>query len=92
MTLICIKKILESTFIELINCKKNNIVVGCFHNHRKIDALDFDSFINQLLDNILKQQKQTFLLGDFNINLVKYNEQQPTNQFLDSLASNSIIP
>ena len=57
-----------------------------------MDVLDFNSLINQLLDKISKEQKQTFLLGDFNINLLNYNEHQPTNKFLDSIASNSIIP
>ena len=57
-----------------------------------MDVLDFNSLINQLLDKISKEQKQIFLLGDFNINLLNYNEHQPTNEFLDSLASNSIIP
>ena len=33
-----------------------------------------------------------FLLGDFNINLINYNDHQPTNEFLDSLVSNSFIP
>ena len=32
------------------------------------------------------------LNGDFNINLLNYNAHQPTNEFLDSLHSNSIIP
>ena len=39
-----------------------------------------------------KERKQVFLLGDFNINLLNYNDHQPTNDFLDSLASNSFIP
>ena len=52
----------------------------------------FNFLINQPLDKISKEQKQIFLLGDFNINLLNYNEHQPTNEFLDSLASNSIIP
>ena len=56
-----------------------------------MDVLDFNYLINQLLDKIWKEQKQTFLPGDFNINLLNYNEHQPTNEFLDSLASNSII-
>ena len=56
-----------------------------------MDVLDFNYLINQLLDTVWKKQKQTFLPGDFNINLVNYNEHQPTNEFLDSLASNSII-
>ena len=33
-----------------------------------------------------------FFLGDFNINLLNYNDHQPTNDFLDSLAFNSFIP
>ena len=33
-----------------------------------------------------------FLLGDFNIDLMHYNEHNPTNEFLDSLASNSYLP
>ena len=32
------------------------------------------------------------LNGDFNINLLNYNEHQPTNEFLHSLHPNSIIP
>ena len=39
-----------------------------------------------------KEHKQVFLLGDFDINLLNYNDHQPTNDFLDSLASNSFIP
>ena len=57
-----------------------------------MDVLDFNSLINQLLDPISKEQKQIFLLGDFNINLLNHNEHQTTNEFLDSLASNCIIP
>ena len=37
-------------------------------------------------------KNRVFLLGDFNINLLNYNDHQPTNDFLDSLASNSFIP
>ena len=33
-----------------------------------------------------------FLLGDFNIDLMHYNEHRPTNEFLDSLTSNSYLP
>ena len=33
-----------------------------------------------------------FLLGDFNVDLMHYNEHKLTNEFLDSLASNSYLP
>ena len=57
-----------------------------------MDVLDINSLINQLLKKISKEQKHIFLLGDININLLNYNEHQPTSEFLDSLAFNSIIP
>ena len=31
-------------------------------------------------------------MGDFNANLLNYNDHTPTNEFLDSLALNSVIP
>ena len=43
---------------------------------------------NNILDNLLKkinhEQKTVFLLGDFNIDLIHYNEHKPTNDFLDT--------
>ena len=38
-----------------------------------------------------KEQKSVFLLGDFYINLLNYNEHNQTNEFFDSLTSNSFI-
>ena len=58
-----------------------------------MDISDFKKkFHNTLIDKLSKENKQIFLLGDFNINLLHYNDHQPTNEFLDSLASNSFIP
>ena len=50
------------------------------------------NYLNQLLENISKEQKSIFLLGDFNVNLLNYNEHNQTNEFLDSLASKSFVP
>ena len=50
------------------------------------------NYVNSLLEKISKEQKSVFLLGDFNINLMNYNVHNPTNEFLDSLASNSFLP
>ena len=48
--------------------------------------------LKKLLQNISKEQKSIFLLEDFNVNLLNYNEQLQTNEFLDSLASDSFMP
>ena len=58
-----------------------------------MDLTDFNcNYLNKLLENISKEQKSVFLLGDFDVNLLNYNEHNQTNEFLDSLASNSFIP
>ena len=58
-----------------------------------MDLNDFNcNYLNQLSENISKEKKSIFLLGDFNVNLLNYNEHNQTNEFLDSLASNSFIP
>ena len=58
-----------------------------------MDLADFNcNYLNKLLEHISKEPKSIFLLGDFNVNLLNYNEHNQTNEFLDSLASNSFIP
>ena len=58
-----------------------------------MDATDFNkNFLNNLLKKINQEPKKVSLLGDFNCDLVLYDEHKPTNDFLDSLASNSYMP
>ena len=58
-----------------------------------MDILDFkNNYLSEIFEIVSKGRKQVFLLGDFNINLLNYNDHQPTNDSLDSLASNSFIP
>ena len=79
-------------FIEIINTKMANIVVDCIYKHPNMNVLELNNHLNHMLEKVSEEQKQIFALGDFNINLLNYNVHQPTNDFLDSLASNSIIP
>ena len=51
-----------------------------------------DKYGNKLLDNITKENKTTFLLSDFNIDLLKSDSHTSTNELLDSLSSNIMLP
>ena len=69
------------------------IIVEVIYRHSTIDLTDFNcNYLNKLSENISKGQKFVLLLGDFNVNLLKYTEHNQTNEFLDSLVSNSFIP
>ena len=87
------KNELECTFIEIVNPRKSNIIVGVICRNPSMDLTDFNcNYLNKLLENIFKEQKSVFLLGDFHVNLLNYNDHNRANEFLDSLASNSFIP
>ena len=49
---------LESTFIEKINPRKTNIIVGVIYKHPKIDVTCFNNnFLNNLLRKINEEQE-----------------------------------
>ena len=87
------KSSLESLFVETINSKKSNIIVGVIYRHRSMDVVDFSkNYLNRLSDKILKEVKNIFLLFDFDINLLRFNDPRPTNDFFESLACSSLFP
>ena len=73
----------------MTNPGKSNIIVRAIYRHLSMALLFYWSYLNKLLGNIPKEHKSIFLLGDFKVNLLNYNEHNHTNKFLDSLASNS---
>ena len=49
---------LESTFIEILNPKKCNIIISCIYKHPSMDLNDFNTnYLSNLLDKISKEQK-----------------------------------
>lgn len=57
-----------------------------------MDLTKFNHNLGNLLKETTQEQITVFLLCGFDIDLVAYNEHKPTNDFLDSLASNSYMP
>ena len=73
--------------------KNQMLSVGVIYRHPPIDLTGFNcNLSNKLLEYISKEQKSVVLHWDFNVNLLNYNEHNQSNEFLDSLASNSFIP
>ena len=51
-----------------------------------------DNDLNALLQKNSKEKKNVFLLGDFNVDLLKYDKHAGTNDFIDSLSSYMYLP
>ena len=45
-----------------------------------------DYYVNIQLDKLSNANKTVFLLGDFDIDLLNYDQHSTTNEFLDSLS------
>ena len=84
---------LESTFIEIINSTKKNIVVGCIYRHPSMDLAQFNSdFLNPLLQRLDKENKSKYLLGDFNVDLLKTDNDLNSSSYFDTLTSHLFVP
>ena len=57
-----------------------------------MDLNEFNCYyLNALLEKLAKEQKTVFLLGDFNVDLLKHEQHKATNEFLDYLSSNKFL-
>ena len=78
--------------IEISNPKKTNVIVSCIYRHPNTDLNEFNDYINNLLDKLLKENKTVFLLGDFHVDILNYDQHSLTNEFLDSLSFYMLLP
>jgi hypothetical protein len=83
---------IESVFIELIIPSGKNIIIGVVYRppNNKID--EFENKINEILGKMDKENKVCYLMGDFNIDLLKSESCDYTNRFLEVLFTSSYIP
>ena len=72
---------LESVFTEIIIPNKRNILLGCMYRHPSMEVKDFnENYLNPLMDK-LGDKNNVFLLGDFNIDLMKNDSDTQTSTF-----------
>ena len=86
-------KNLESSFAEIDLPNQTNIIVGNIYRHPSMSIKAFNTeFLIPLLHKMATEKKQILLLGDFNINLLKCNEDSEIMSFLDIMNSHLILP
>ena len=79
---------LESTFIEVNLSKKNNFICGCIYKHPNMPT----KYLTPLLEKLNREDKICFLMGDFNINLMKINSESDNSQFYNTMCSYFFMP
>ena len=58
-----------------------------------MDVNEFnDYYLNELLHKLSSENKSVILLGEFNVDLIKYDNHHLSNEFVDSLSSHLFLP
>ena len=84
--------IIESLFVEITVPHGKNIIVGCVYRPPNQNTALFLDKLNDILSHISKDNKQCYVMGDFNLDLLQYNHHTPTQEFIDTLFSFAFIP
>ena len=88
-----ITNITESIFIELKRNGKKNVIIGCIYRHHTPISTFIEGYFKKTLDKLIKQpNKICALMGDFNVDLLKYASDTNVGDFYDLLSSYSFRP
>ena len=88
-----ISKETESSFIEIIEPKKKNTIVGCIYKHPNVYVGEFtNDFLEPLLQKLSFEKKEVILMGGFNINLLNCNIDKGISDYVDTLYSHAFLP
>ena len=82
----------ESLFVELINPDGKNILIGVIYRPPRSNTNDFLTHMHDLLQNPIFTNKDAYLMGDFNVDLMKCNSQNTSQEFIETLMSASFLP
>ena len=86
---------IESVFIEINKDKlhlEKNIIIGVLYRPPGNDIRTFNEKLESILHKKRRENKVSYILGDFNINLLNNDYHQPTGEFFYLMSSNSFLP
>ena len=83
----------ENLWVEIeLSRGQKNIIVGLIYRHPNADISQFSDALSTTLDEISNENKQVIILGDINIDLIKYESNHIISEYLDMLYSNFCFP
>ena len=82
----------ESVWVEVENRNGKNYLLCCAYRHPNSAFDTFSDYLQEILSSSAVSNKQIFILGDFNIDLLNYNSNTPTTNFVNLLFSKQFLP
>ena len=82
----------EGVWIEISNKNSKNVLCGCIYRHPNYDVSDFLVYMESVLKKAVIEDKDVYICGDFNIDLLKVNEKKNHLKFYNMLNSYGFLP
>ena len=87
---ICCNNLFESVTVEIELKQKKHILVSCMYRKPGSNLEELNEQVEKMLR--LHRNKNLYVCGDFNVNLLKYNSHQQTRHFMDMFFSLWLLP
>ena len=84
--------ICETIFTEIKSNSKKNLIIGCIYRHHSTIPLFCSTYLTKTLNQITNSKKTCALLGDFNVDLIKYGDHPDVTSFYDLVTSHGFRP
>ena len=82
----------ESTWIEIKNKRSKNIIIASIYKHPHNNFRDFFQYLEKCLNVVAKENKELYICGDFNFDLLKIDSDHSTQHFFNLLCSFGLLP
>ena len=82
----------ETVWVEINNTKAKNILCCCAFRHPSSNPVRFKEHLESILSQLTRENKNIFIMGDFNINLLSSESHPESNDFILMLNSFFLLP
>ena len=82
----------EALWIQVHNNCHSSLLCGIIYRHPNGDLERFIEYVSSTADRINQENKTCIIMGDFNIDLLKFKSHSATDGFLNTLGSNFFQP
>ena len=86
-------ELVESCWVQ-IDAGKNNktLIIGCIYKHPTCNLEQFRNQLSNIIKILNPNSHEIYIFGDINIDFLKYSEHSQTEEFLDMLFANNLLP
>ena len=82
----------ESVWIEINNKGSKSIICGCLYRHPSNNSKEFLSYLEKCLSQLTKENKEVYICGDFNFDLLNLENNHICQEFYNLLCSYGFLP